>query len=119
MRIYASINRDKNSGTGTKIRLSEKKHPLLYLFLKMKFQEADDLNASNPDAVPCFIAGQEDWDRFAKELRVSKEIGYTKIFLGAYEFCIVCKESFRSEIMNTELLRHEAQKQRDAKKEEE
>ena len=116
MKTYASINRGKKSGSGTRIRITEKKHGLLYKFLQHKFEEADKLNESNPEAVPCFIVDKKDWDKFARILKAGRGVGYTKIYIDSYEFCIICQKSFRAEIMDTELLRHEASKKREADK---
>jgi len=120
---YASVNRSKNNQSGTAIKLTKEKHLNTLLFIQQHFERVEELltrekEDEDPD-LPSFLLNDEDWERIQKELLPKdSETKFVKILYGAQaEFCVICHEDFKQDIMNTELMRVEAEKQR--KKEEE
>ena len=120
---YASVNRSKNNQSGTAIKLTKEKHLNTLLFIQQHFERVEELltrekEDEDPD-IPSFLLNDEDWERIQKELLPKdSETKFVKILYGAQaEFCVICHEDFKQDIMNTELMRVEAEKQR--KKEEE
>jgi hypothetical protein len=123
---YASVNRSKNNQSGTAIKLTKEKHLNTLLFINQVFNRVEELltrkkdQEEDPD-LPSFLLNDEDWKRIKDELLPKdNETKFVKILYGAQaEFCIICHEDFKQDIMNTELMRVEAEKQRKKEEEEE
>ena len=109
---YASINRSKNNKSGTKIRLTVKRHRETLLFLKSQYEKCLEYHESNPEETPTFLLDQDAWDVIGKELKSGFSHRFVKIFFGEKEFCVLCHKEFKKEIYDTEYLRVEAEKKR-------
>jgi len=118
---YASVNRSKNNQSGTAIKLNEKKHLNTLLFIQQHFERVEELLTENPEELPSFLLNDEDWKRIEHELLPKDtDTKFVKILYGAQaEFCVICHQDFKEDIMNTELMRAEAEKQRKLQEEEE
>ena len=115
---YASVNRSKNNQSGTAIKLTKEKHLNTHQFIQQHFERVEELltrekEDEDPD-IPSFLLNDEDWERIQKELLPKdSETKFVKILYGAQaEFCVICHEDFKQDIMNTELMRVEAEIQR-------
>ena len=121
---YATVNRGSNNIAGTKIKLTHEKHPFTMEFLKQRWDEIRDLHVTNPEATPSYSMPDEPWGIISKELKIKNGSDkFTKIYYKTTEICVINHIDFKLDITQTELLRIEAQKQREheeakAKKEE-
>ena len=110
---YATVNRSGKGTDGTKIKLTEFKHLQTLKFVHSKWKEICELHLKSSKSLPSFILDKEDWAKIEKELRLgNKDDKFTKIFSGQNEVCILCSSEYREELMRTEWLRNDAEKQR-------
>jgi len=116
---YASVNRSKNNQSGTMIRLKKDKHKNALMFIQQHFNRVEELLSSSPEQLPAFLLKNEDWERVTKGLKIGFSNKFMKIHYGDAEFCVVCHQEFKQDIMHTEYMRVEAEKQRKEKEEEE
>ena len=114
LNLYATINRGANMNDGTRIRLNWDNHTRTLRFLQEKHMEMIDLKESNPDQTPSFYLKDEDWNVIAEEIG-EKDNKFTKASFGTEDICIICHEEYKAQVMDIELLRHEADRQKEVK----
>ena len=118
MNWYATINRSEKTQDGTKIRLTIGKHLETLKFIQSKWQEVCDLHLKSSDSIPSFILNEDDWKVVCKEIGLKKGQGFTKIFSGKNEICVIAEKGYREEIMKTKVLSTDAKKRRAHEREE-
>jgi len=99
---YAIINRGSGKGNGTRIKLTERKHPYILSYINYYKEELDKLHAENGSAQPVKFVNDFEWDNMERETAAKFELKTIQIIgFGNKEYVNIAHFEMRQEIIDT------------------
>ena len=112
-KYYAVVNRGEGFGHGTRIKITENKHPKLNEYVQSNKEELEKIHAETDEVEPLKFVEKELWDEFEKELKTKFEVRTMQILtFGSKVLTLIAPEDMYLEIKGIRETSHKAREWR-------